>query len=651
MSLWVQVLGGTVALAVLLGLTAITAFRIGCALLPAEADLLDRTGTAAMVGVAGWLVLLEILGLLGVLWLPVVVGCVAALALGSLRLIPASPRSRWDGSKFPTAVMVVAIPIAVLALTLTLSGPPTMGASFDSLHYHIVNAAHMLQTGSIRNLPFALPGDNTGAEPGDGTLLLLAVILPFHNASLVSFVDLFFIALLAALGAMLVRELGRHPWVGVIAVLTVVTTWSFFQSQVQSAYDDVIALDGLLAAAAFGLRAARTGEGRWMALAGAGVGLAIGTKEAYLLPGLVMALAVLWLDRSWRNPGRTGLLIAAAAGLSVAWYARNWVITGDPVFPATVSLGSTVLFHGLGGAAAYAAYDQSLVTAILGHGTSAATWGQLALMKLGALIVAPILCVAVAARGRGRARWMAIVALLCILTYVVTPFTGSVTVVEAAGDLRFLLPSVTLSVVALSVAMPERWLRLAAVATVGVNALLLVWFEAQFPAEDPLLVIAATLSVVILAAVHWRRPLVGLVRLPAVRRAPAVAAALLVILAVAHLQPSTITTPVDRALAASGNPRAPVVVMDVGGVTAILGPDLNVNIVAAGDGPVGAERPIRDAGQLTTRIEGLHPAAVVVSDEGLFDVIPAGWTPPPTWRKLGSEGGSTVYQPSAQGGR
>jgi hypothetical protein len=60
---------------------------------------------------------------------------------------------------------------------------------------------------------------------------------------------------------------------------------------------------------------------------------------------------------------------------------------------------------------------------------------------------------------------------------------------------------------------------------------------------------------------------------------------------------------------------------------------------------VGAERPIRDPAQLTLRIEALHPAAVVVGNVAEFNVVPATWAPPATWRMLGTEDGAVVYEP------
>jgi hypothetical protein len=119
----------------------------------------------------------------------------------------------------------------------------------------------------------------------------------------------------------------------------------------------------------------------------------------------------------------------------------------------------------------------------------------------------------------------------------------------------------------------------------------------------------------------------------------------LAVAATAGLQPSQQPSAVQRVLAEAGNPNAPVVVMDVMDVQAVLGPQLDVNVVAAGNGPVGAEMPIRDPAQLTARIESLHPAAVVVGEEGFFDVIPQGWVPPPSWRVVGREGYGVVYEP------
>ena len=646
MSFWFSVLGGLALEAVLLGLAGFTAYRVGCTLAPEPADLLERIVFAGLVGVTGWVALLQILGLIGVLWLPVVDVCLALLAGISLLALPSRAPRRVVASPVPWGLVAVAAPFAVLAMVEVLWGPP-LSNSYDTVHYHIVNAAHYLDSGTIRSLPFAQPGDNTGAAPGNGSLLLLAVMLPFHNAGLVALPNLLCAGLLVAVTALLSRELGRGAWPGLVTGLVIVTTVCFFETQVRSGYDDAVGLLGLLAAVLFGLRSARSGERLTLLLAGLSLGLAVGTKGSYILPGVAVAAVVLWAHRA--RPGRGWALgfLAAALSLCAAWYVRDWIITGDPLFPQTVRIGSQVVFAGLGGsAAAYSGYDQSLAGAVLaGGGSGVARWVGPALLNLGVSLAAPAACL-VLVWLRGRARLLAVAALACTAAYAVTPFTGSTLPAQLTGGLRFLLPAVALGVVALGAILPDRWFRLSAVVALTVGAVLLIDVEWSNNFVDvPLLVVAGAVTVCVLAAIRWREAMGAAARRLSVRGAAALAVAILAVLATAHLQPSTSPTPVQRALDAARNPRAPVVVMDVGDVATILGPHLDTDIVAVGDGPVGAERPIRNPAQLTLRIEALHPAAVVVGSVAEFNVVPATWAPPATWRVLGTQDGAVVYEP------
>jgi hypothetical protein len=647
MSFWFSVLGGLGLEAILLGLTGFASFRAGCALLPDSADLLERIGFAGLVGITGWVALLQVLGLIGVLWLPVVIACLAVGAGVSWRLLPAPAALRHSTSPVAWGWVAVAIPFAMLAVVEVLWAAPATN-SYDSVHYLIVNAAHYLDAGTIRSLPFAQPGDNTGTAPGNGALLLLAVMLPFHNAALVGLPNLLCAGLLVVVTAMLSRELGRGAWVGVVAGLVLLTTVCFFETQVRSAYDDAVGLLGLMAAMLCGLRAARTGERLTLLLAGTCVALTIGTKATDILPGVVVAGIVLWANRE-RCGVRWALgYLAVAVSLSVVWYARDWIITGDPLFPQTVRLGSAQLFSGLNGsAAAYTGYDQTLAGAIISGGWAAvARWLGPAVINFGLSPVALLACSVVAARCRGRIRLVALAAGGCAVADVVTPFTGSPVASQLTAGLRFLLPAVAFAVVALAAALPERWFRLSACLALGVGAVLLMdveWTNGFVPV--PLLVVAMIGTLAVLSLIQVRQALSRAAGRTPVRGAAVCVAVVLTVLAVAHLQPSTGPTPVTRALDAAGNPNASVVVMDVGDVAALLGPHLNVDIVAAGEGPVGAERPIRDSADLTHRIEALHPAAVVIGSVSQFNVVPSGWAPPPTWRLLGTEDGAAVYAP------
>ncbi|HXZ99889.1 MAG TPA: phospholipid carrier-dependent glycosyltransferase [Candidatus Binatia bacterium] len=649
MSFWLSVLEGVALQAIIVGLAAVAAYRAGCAVLPASADLLERLCVTLVVAVTGWVALLQILGLLGILWLPVVVASLVVLAAVSLVVLPpaAPSKSGWLSTGWSAAAL--AVPFAVLAVVVTLSGPPGSN-SYDSVHYQIVNAAHVLDTGSIRSLPFAQPGESTGAAPGNGSLLLLAVMLPFHAAGLAGLVDLLSAVAIVGMAGIFSRELERPAWMGLLAGLIVVTTVGFFETQFRSAYDDSPALLGLVAGAALGLRWARTDQRRWLFLAGVCLGLTAGAKAAFLLPTLVAAGGVLWAGRGWRRPGSVALLLAAILSLSLAWYVRNWALTGNPLFPEPVRIGSTIVFPGLSGpSSASAGVEQTLLDSLLGRGgIPLSTWAQLAVLNFGLAVAAPLASLVLIGRARGAARPIVAVAVGCVLVYAVMPFSGSVETVQANASLRFLLPAIAFGVVALTAVLPARSVLPLAAVTLGVGLVPLLVVESHNGfVNAPILGAAAAVTAATLAALRWRSALSPMARRHWFRPLASSVLAVSAVLLIAHLQPATDLSPAGKALSAAAASHQAVVVMDVGDVAAILGPTLEGDVVAAGQGPVGAERPIRDPEGLSARITSLHPALVVIGDVGHFDVLPASWTPPPSWRRLGDEDGAAVYSPLA----
>ncbi len=644
MSIWIPI-EGTAYLAILSGLAGFAAYRVGCALLPSSSDALERAWVTGMVGIVGWVALLQVLGLLGILWLPVVIGCLALITLLSLLLPRPGPLTRRAWSREAWTAIAWAAPFAVLAAVVVLSAPPGPN-SFDSLHYQIPNAAHVLDTGSIRSLPFALPGESTGAGPGNGTLLLLSVMLPFHTAGLTGMVDFLCAVMAVVVTAVLGRELGRSAWTGAIAGLLLVSTVAFFVSQMRSAYDNSVALLGLVAGLTFGLRFSRTGAHRWLLLAGVSLGLAAGAKAAYLLPAAIVALAVLWIARGRRSQQSAIAFVAAILSLSAAWYLRDWVITGDPLFPEPVRFGPWSVFAGLSAAQSPPrAYEQTLVDALLGRGTSAPVWFGLTIINFGPVALAPLLSVPVMVWARGAVRAVAAIAMGCAVAYAVTPFSGSTNAVDVNAALRFLMPAALFGLVGMSAVIPDRWFRLVSAAMLGIDGVLLLIIEVRDGFVDPpLLATVAILTLAVLAAVRWRRQLRTLVSARSIRGAVSVLAAASAALAIANLQGQPDPSPLDVTLSAADNTHRPVLVMGVEDVAALLGPDLDADLVAAGMGPVGAEHPIGSISELNTLIASMHPVLVVISDIANVDARLPGWRPPLGWRSLGSEDGFTVYR-------
>lgn len=638
--------GDTGVQVALIGLLSFAAFRIGRAAYPDTTDLLERLYLTGMLATVGWVGLLQILGLLNVLSLPVVVIALAGVAALTTQLRhPSSSRSKHWSRDASTAIRW-AVPFFSVALVIVLAAQPGTN-SYDSVHYQIPNAAHFLNSGSIRTLPFAQPGESTGTAAGDGALLLLAVMLPFHTAALTGLVNLIGAALLCVSTAMLSREVGGTPLAGALAGLLIVTSVAFFDTQLRSAYDDTFALLGLLSGLTFGLRAARAEKGqRWLVLAGLCLGLAPGIKAAYLLPAVVVAICVVLIG--WNRPARARLLVflGCAFVLSVYWYIRNWVVVGDPFFPEAVRIGSWTLFRGLSGSAsATAAYEQSLLPVVFGaHGVSLAGWAGIAAVNFGILLLTPVICLALVARRRGAVAMVAAGALGCVWTYALTPFSGSPLLIQANAAMRFLLPAIALATVATMSALPDRWSRLFALATLGVNVSLGVLIEFRNGFLNPtLLSIAAAVVAVLYLGFRIRGRLRKMLHRQLAFAAAAAALAGGALLAVGHLSSTTNSVPHDPAAAVIAAERGPIAVVDVGDVASLLGPSLRGNVVAVGLGPPGAEMAIRSATQFERQLKSLQPALVVVGNVGPFNVLPKDWRPAPTWRRLGRISGAIVY--------
>jgi hypothetical protein len=337
---------------------------------------------------------------------------------------------------------------------------------------------------------------------------------------------------------------------------------------------------------------------------------------------------------------------AAALGLSVVWYVRDWVLAGDPLFPETVRIGSWLLFPGLGGSVSVAEgpdYQSLLGTILHGGGTSAAEWFGSAVASFGLCFVALVVNLPLAMTRRGRARMLFGLGAACTVAYAMSPFTGSVQ--DVFGAMRYLLPGVAFGVLGLAAVLPRRWLPVAAGAALVVNGVEVGLFEIAARLPVTTLVVASAASLILLALLQVRGRAAPPGRTRWLRGATLLAGLVALVTVTAHLQPAQGPTAVDHALAASRDLTGRVVVMDVDNVTAILGPDLDVNIVAAGTGPPGAETVISDPDQLTTRIASLRPVAVVVGDSGLVNSIPPGWKPPSTWHRVGREAGAVVYEP------
>lgn len=205
-------------------------------------------------------------------------------------------------------------------------------AAWDSLVYHLVMAAGMVQTAGRYEL--AAPG-GTGFYlhfPSHAEILQAYALLPLGRDLLVGLVGFGAGALaLLALEA-LARELGATPSDATTACLGLAAVPTFL-ALLPTAYVEVPQLAFTLAAALFAVRFRRTGRTGDAALAGVGLGLAAGTKLLALAPVAVLALALVLPGPAPARPGARVLGLGLALALGAPGYLETWARTGSPFFP------------------------------------------------------------------------------------------------------------------------------------------------------------------------------------------------------------------------------------------------------------------------------------------------------------------------------
>jgi len=253
------------------------------------------------------------------------------------------------------AVAATLAGLAALALAwrvvLALALPPY---GYDAISYHLPTMITWIQEARIVRSPF-----NTCCAyyPANGELLAAWPTLLTHN---LSFADVAQCAAVVA-GAVAVVGIARicglsgagAPIAGSLFALTPVVL-----TQANTAYVDVTFTATLLAAYYLILRGieSRGRESRAsFLLGGVAAGLSLGTKPtAAVAVAVLLVPALLWAGLRCRRALGNGtalacisLLLAPTLLLGAWWYARSWVVTGNPLFPARVELLGVRVFDGI----------------------------------------------------------------------------------------------------------------------------------------------------------------------------------------------------------------------------------------------------------------------------------------------------------------
>lgn len=215
----------------------------------------------------------------------------------------------------------------------------------DPLVYHMPTAIHWLQqrTLAMYDVWFWMPANTY--SPLAGTAFTVWLFGSLGNDVLARGVQLPTLAILFVAIFKICRSLGSSPTLAALIAIAGILSRPFL-SQVLTPKDDLFVCAFFLATIASltpNNLSDRTGPWRIGIL----IGLLLATKYTVLLTLPVLILAI---DAPWRAGWRWRqwlIAIATASCIAMPWYARNWIITGNPLYPVDLTVADIHIFVGM----------------------------------------------------------------------------------------------------------------------------------------------------------------------------------------------------------------------------------------------------------------------------------------------------------------
>lgn len=269
-------------------------------------------------------------------------------------------------------IFSVAVSFTIVKILVNLLNPPF---GWDSLNYHFTFPAEWLKHGNL-NVPIVIFDDPSPAYyPLNGSLFYYWLILPFKSVFLADLgqVPFFIIAVISVYGISRKIGLSRAYAFYSAALFTLIP--NFFK-QLQIAYVDVMVGSLFLVGVNFLLSLKDKFNLGNALIYGLSLGLLIGTKTVALPFGVLLIIPFLVI--SFKNYKRAGLgvvvmfCILAFGSFS---YFRNFIETGNPLYPLDFNLFNLHIFKGVMDKAVYSfhfiSYDYSFAKMMFHEGLGA----------------------------------------------------------------------------------------------------------------------------------------------------------------------------------------------------------------------------------------------------------------------------------------
>jgi hypothetical protein len=254
----------------------------------------------------------------------------------AISLLPPVDRGWVVGLATFAAAMVVGFAFVQADVPLTANDPLT---------YHFPAAVQWLQQGRIGLFPTWFFNPANTYSPLAGSTFIAWLMVPFGSDVLARFVQVPAL-LCAALGVYrLARQKASTPFAAAAVATAAVLLRPLFYASLTGKDDLFVTF--FFVAALVSLAPDRASEPFAVVRTGLAVGLLLATKYTALLAVPMLLLAVDGPVRAGWRTRRWMTAVAVAMVVAGPWYLRNWIATGNPVFPLDVSLFGVHAFRGL----------------------------------------------------------------------------------------------------------------------------------------------------------------------------------------------------------------------------------------------------------------------------------------------------------------
>lgn len=219
----------------------------------------------------------------------------------------------------------------------------------DAITYQLTRGVNWIQNNGFGN-DFTLLEYFAQAQyfPGNANLVFTHLMMFFHDDFLVSQGQLLFLILSAILTFSIGLRMGCRRRTAFLASLLLLAM-PVMITEATRAQIDVIVMAVFLAGLYFLLSFHQTKNTSWLILFACAAGLLIGSKYTVITYAALLVPLFLYvliknrhsLKHPWRQLVFVSLIILALSGF---WYARNIILTGNPVYPQAVAIAGHDIF-------------------------------------------------------------------------------------------------------------------------------------------------------------------------------------------------------------------------------------------------------------------------------------------------------------------